>query len=706
MELQKKSAEILNNVLSAERDRLVLWTPVLLACGIGLYFILLFEPPWWAAVAAFVATAGLAWAGRGRYGLKIALIALALVAAGFMTASLRTQMVAAPALYSTLYYRTVQGTIDDIQAKEEGGKLILSDILIERISSRSMPLRASISLKEYPKDLKVGDRVEVKAILFPPPTPSMPDAYDFARQYYFDQIGAVGFAPKQPMLLEQGAPKHFDMLLTALRLSLNGRIVSAMSPEGGPVAAALMVGEMSAVSTEVRDAMRDSGIYHVLSISGLHMSLAAGLLFFSVRLLLSLYPAWALRLPVKKIAAVLGLLGSFIYLLLAGYPVPAVRSFVMVACVMLAICFDRRGISLYSLAWAAILILFFQPEALLGASFQLSFAATLAMLALYERYSHHLHPQGRGLTHLVWIYMLGLMATSLVASIATAPLVIYHFNRFTIWGIAANMLLMPLVSFWIMPLAILAFLLMPFGAEAFALEWLDMGIGWMLSGARWFASLPYAAIPVPPLTFGGLLLAVAGGVWLCLMSGRWRLAGIAGVALGMGSIVLHQPYDLLVSDDGKQVALRTEDGSFLFLKGKPDNYDGQVWLRYHGQQDAIKLADLSPAAGHECEQGWCYFNSHGRTIALAMEKEASDHFCYIKADIVISDDYLDKQPCVPFAPLVADRKFLLRNGAMGIRFDAQGVDVTTSGARSEKRPWSAQAHYELYHYRSPAISEE
>ncbi len=706
MELQKKSAEILNTLLSKERDRLVLWTPVLLACGIGLYFILLFEPPAWAGPVIFIAAAALAWAGRRRYGLKIALIALALVAAGFMTAGLRTQMVAAPALYSTLYYRTVQGTIDDIQTKETGAKLILSDILIERVSPRTMPLRASISLKEYPPELKVGDRVEVKAILFPPPTPSMPGAYDFARQYYFDQIGAVGFAPKPPVLLEKGEPRHFETWLTALRLSLGGRITSVMSKDGGPVAAALMVGEMSAVSTEVRDAMRDSGIYHVLSISGLHMSLAAGLLFFTVRLLLSLYPAWALRLPVKKMAAVLGLLGSFIYLLLAGYPVPAVRSFVMVACVMIAICFDRRGISLYSLAWAAILILLFQPEALLGASFQLSFAATLAMLALYERYSHHLHPQGRGLTHLLWIYMLGLMATSLAASIATAPLVIYHFNRFTIWGIAANMLLMPLVSFWIMPLAILAFLLMPFGAEAVALEWLDMGIGWMLAGARWFASLPYAAIPVPPLTFGGLLLAVAGGVWLCLMSGRWRLAGAAGIVAGVASIALHQPYDLLVSDDGKQVALRIENGQFMFLKGKPENYDGQVWLRYHGQQDAIKLADLAPASGQQCDKGWCFFNSHGRTIALAMEKEATDSFCFVKADIIISGDYLDKQPCESSAPLVADRKFLLRNGALGIRFDAQGVDVTTSGASSEKRPWSAQAHYELYHYRSPAISEE
>ncbi len=681
-------------ILIVERDRLILWTPVCLAVGIGLYFSLLKEPPLWAGPLA-LALSACARIGFSKNPLVRALaMALLLAALGFSLIAIRTHVLSAPALYSSMYYRGLEGTIEDIQEKEGGEKLVLGHLAIADISPRTTPLHATLGLKDKQEGLAIGDRIHADAMLMPPPSPSMPGSYDFARDYYYQQIGAVGYTPKPVVVLEHGQPSSWDVWLNDLRLSINDRIIANMSQENGPIASAMMVGEMSAVSTDVRNSMRDAGIYHVLSISGLHMSIAAGLLYFSVRLLLSLFPALALRFPVKKLAALLGLLGSWVYLMLAGYPVPAIRSFMMVACIMLAVLFDRRGISIYSLAWAATLILLLQPESLLGSSFQLSFAATLAILALYERYSSVLHKPGMGALHRVWMYFFGVMMTSLVATLATTPLVIYHFNRFTLWGIIANMLMMPLASVWIMPAAIAAFLAMPLGLEKWPLELLDVGISWMMMGARWIASMPYASVAMTPLTFSGMLLTVFGGLWLALMSGRWRLAGAGAFLLGMCSMALHMPYDMMISGDGKKVAVRMDDGQFALLRGRTTGYDAQVWLRHHGQSEMLAATDLTD--DRQCEGNWCITQWHGKRIAVGKNKFASDSVCSVKADIIISERYVDDKACQPSA-LVIDRKFLYKTGAIALRFTDKGMQLSAAEDVRRDRPWSSEAHYRQMH---------
>ncbi len=663
----------------AERERLPLWLPVVLGFGIGIYYAWPIEPRWWWSVLVMAVSVPAAWK-IPKFGVRLVAVALAVAALGFSVAAWRTQQVAAPALYSVLYHRAVEGRIDDIHLREKGKRLALTDLSIERLSKKTTPARITVALRKDTPGLSIGDRIAVKATLFPPPKPVLPGGYDFARQFYYQRIGAVGFAPHAPAILEKAETRSFEEKLNTLRLQLNDRILAAMSPESGPVVAAMMVGEQSNVSEEVADAMRDAGIYHVLSISGLHMALAAALLYVSFRLLFALYPPAALRLPVKKIAAFLGLLGAFAYLLLAGYPVPAVRSFVMVACVMTAILFDRRGISLYSLAWAAMLILLWQPEALLGISFQLSFAATLGMLAFYERYSHLIYEPGQGLWRRLRIYFIGLMATSLVASLMTTPLVVYEFNRFSIWGIAANMLMMPLASFWIMPAAVLAFLAMPFGLEAWPLTWLDYGIGWMIEGARWFASMPYASVAVPPPTFWGLLLIVFGGLWLCLWRQRWRLLGIPALLIGLAAIGLHRPYDIMVSDDGSKVMWRRPDGEFLFLRGRPDSYDGEIWLRYHGKEEGLPLSKTEQP---RCDRERCLLEIGGKQVAVALKKK-TEGICDGGPDIVITAETLE----CPAVKLVIDRNYLKRNGITGIRFQAGAMEVDTAESHRGKRPWN------------------
>lgn len=691
----KKLSELrvqLAKTIEAEHDRLVLWLPVLFGLGVGVYFSLPAEPNLWTVAGIAASVAALLAICYRKYALRILLIGLLLTAIGALRAEIRTQEVAAPVLHKTLYFRTVEGVIADIQVREKGEKLILQTPNIEGISLEQTPKLVSVSLKNESEGLAVGDKVRLLAMLFPPPSPAMPRAYDFARMFYYEQLGAVGFSPKPPELLEKGKPSNFDQWLNDLRLSITQRILAPMGAENGWIAAAMMVGEQSGVSKEVADAMRESGIYHILSISGLHMSLAAMLVFVATRFLLTLYPPLAVRLPTKKIAAMVGLISSFAYLLLAGYPVPAVRSFIMVACVMLAILVDRVGISIFSLAWAGLITLLWQPESLLGASFQLSFAATIAIVAFYERCSHLLHRNNSGVVQKIWLYFWGIMLTSLVVTIATTPLVIYHFNRFTLWGIIANMLMLPLASVWIMPAAVISLLAMPFGLEHYPLVALDYALSLMMTGARAIAEMPYASVALPPPSFAGILLVVFGGLWLVIWQQRWRYIGAAVAVLGMATIFLHQPYDLLVSNDGKRVALRLPDsGKLLFLRGKESSFDGQMWLRNDGQDEGISSSDMDEKIG-ECELRKCVVSAYGQKIVVAKanKKETAEGVCAGSPDIVISSVYLDRVPECAGVKLLIDKAFLLKNGAAALRFNQKSdapLQIETSRQFRGAWPW-------------------
>ncbi len=674
------------SLLQKEHDRLVLWLPVLFGLGIGIYFLLPDEPQI-SHTAMLCGVAALClFVCRKQYHSRLFFIALLIVALGLLRAEFRTQSVASPVLYGKIFFRPLQGQISDIQIKEKGEKLYLTDVTIEGIEKENTPKYISVSLKEVQDLLAVGDKVQLSATLFPPPTPVMPGAYDFARMFYYEQLGAVGYTPRPPVIMEKVAADNFEQELNRLRLSLTQRILTPMTAENGWIAAAMMVGEMSGVSKDVADSMRQSGIYHVLSISGLHMSLAAMLVFFSIRFLLSLYPPFAMRVPIKKIAAFVALLSSFAYLLLAGYPVPAVRSFIMVACVMLAILFDRTGISIFSLAWAAMLTLLWQPESLLGASFQLSFAATIAILAFYERFGSVLYKSDMGFVHRIWLYFLGIMLTSLVATLATTPLVIYNFNRFTLWGICANMLLLPLVSMWIMPAAVIALLLIPLGLEYYPLVMLDRGISLMMVGSRFIASLPYASISMPSPGFCGIMLCVVGGLWLCIWQQKWRLLGIPFVIIGMATIMLHKPYDLFISSDASKVALRLQEGEFIFLRGKPDSFDGQIWLRSEGQDKALTIDDLDERMG-SCDKHKCTLTAYNKKIVATKGKKEIEASCEGNPDIVISQNYLDKNSYCANVPLVIDSGYLEQNGASALRFMPDNIQIENSIKYRGNRPW-------------------
>lgn len=721
------------DLLSAERPRLPLWIPVCIGLGIALYFVQSMPTPLWPYLVAVCVAALCAWGTRSRELLFLLSMAALTLLLGAAAASFRLQQVEAPVLQEPVYFKMVEGTIEDIQPQEKKVRLILRDPVVETLEPAHTPARLSISLKApapvggglgrghtcaKDKDcaanaphlasplmgeVRIGQRVRLPAMLFPPPSPAMPGAYDFARMFYFQKLGAVGFSPRQPSPSPVGGGPGWGQTcsasrecpppnlppngggMTALRLSISNHLVAIMGEESGAIASALMVGEQSRVSEEVADSMRASGIYHILSISGLHMTLATGIIFFTTRLLLTAIPYTALRWPTKKLAAIAGLLGGFAYLMLAGAPVPAVRSYIMVACVLGAVLVDRKGISMYSLSWAATLILLFMPESLFTASFQLTFAATMAIVSLYERWGHVLFHANAPLVKRCFLYFFGLILTSLAASLYTSPLAITHFNRMAIYGILANMLIVPLSSFWIMPLAMLALLAMPFGWDAPFLHLLKLGFEWMMAMSRFVAHFPYANIALPSPTHLGFVLVIIGGLWLALWASRLRYAGLALLVAGLATIAQFRPYDMIISDDAKRVAYRSESGRWAMLRGDVDSFEAEIWLRMQGAETMLSRKQaLKTMPELACDKTTCHVERGATSAVVSIRKDAKADLCKSGADIVVSPGRLD---CDDISHVI-DRSFVEKHGAVALRFGQGMVEVDTTHQNRGQWPWT------------------
>ncbi|MDD9878294.1 MAG: ComEC/Rec2 family competence protein, partial [Magnetovibrio sp.] len=469
------------------------------------------------------------------------------------------------------------------------------------------------------------------------------------------------------------------------------RIIAALPPPQDGVAAALMTGERSAVPASILDSMRDSGLAHLLAISGLHIGLVAGILFAAVRAGLVMVPGVALRYPVKKCAAVAAIAGAFIYALIAGATLPTQRAFLMIALALLGVILDRRGLSLRSVAWAALVILALQPESLLGASFQMSFAAVVALVAAYEYLTQRRRRLGREAGPRRWHqtlgrYLIGIAITSLVAGAATAPFAVYHFNRFADYGLVANMLAVPLTGFWVMPWAIIGFVLMPFGAEAVGLVPMGWGIAAVVAVAETVAGWPGAVTLLPAMPIWGLAAIALGGLWLCIWRYRWRVWGAAGVAAGLATIFTMQPPDILVDGGGRVLAVRGADGGLIASTVRRARFQQEIWARLGGDEDQPRLLPTAGRAGEgaiSCDAEGCLYRRNGRIAALIRQESAATEDCWT-ADVVIALVPLRRR--CPAAHVI-DRFDLWRSGSHAVWMTGVKVRVETVDGYRGRRPW-------------------
>lgn len=555
----QRTAEGIEAVWLAQRGALFPWVPVLLSVGVGGYFALSQEPP--VAVLAVCGGLGAAllmlalWRGREWSGpLGVAGASLLI---GFAIAGVRAHWVAGPVL-GWRYYGQVEGRIVGIdRSASDALRLTLDRVVLSRVDPVRVPHRVRISLHDTGGVAPMaGLRVMTTAHLAPPSGPVEPGGFDFRRHVWFQGVGAVGYARVPLLAVEgpEGGPRVF-----AARMALADHVRARMPGQAGDFAAAIMTGDRSGLSQETLAAMRISNLAHLLAISGLHMGLVAGFVFAATRLALAAIPRLALRWPVKKLAAAVAVLAGAGYLALSGGNVATERAFVMVSVMLVAVMLERRALSLRAVAVAAVFLLCLRPEALLGPGFQMSFAATVALVAVFGWLRDARVPLGPR-----WLRpVLAVVISSAVAGVATAPVAAAHFNQMSQYGLLANLLSVPLMGVLVMPAAVVAALLMPLGLDWVPLWVMEQGLRWILYVSNWVAGLDGARIAVVAPGPWVLPLMAFGALTVVLWQGRGRILGLLPVLVAVWLWSGQERPRLLVSDTGTLVGVMTAEGRAL-----------------------------------------------------------------------------------------------------------------------------------------------
>lgn len=609
------------------------WLPVFAAAGVALYATLPREPSLLVLVGMAVALVALLHTRTSYVGIAATAVALCVVG-GMAGMKLRVETVGA-APVSRGGVATIDAVVHTAEARAEGRQRLVLDLLDADVDWLAADARVRISAAARGDLPAPGDRVTLLARLDRVPGASVPGGYDAAFRAFFEGIAASGFALGDVTILERSARRTLTARIARLRKAIGQRVVEAVEGETGAFAKALIVGDRSDLSRETVDALRASGLAHVLAISGLHMTLFAGTAFFAVRLLLAHFEHAALRWPIKKIAALCALLVAGFYLTISGVSTPTQRAFVMAAIGLSAILVDRSAVSMRNLALAAFVVIAIAPESVLAPGFQMSFLVVMALVAVYEaiararRDRNDLADEEASLLWRTVAVPLGAIAlTTTVAGLVTSPIAAHHFQVLTPYSLLANLAAMPLVSLWIMPLALVSLLAMPFGIEVVPLTLMAGGLSIVLEVARMVASMDGAVIHVMKPPLASTLLIVAGIMWLSLWRRAWRLYGAALCIVGLGVAAWPQPRpDVFVAAEANQMGLRS--GGVLTVSGtRPGSFVAEQWARAGG------LDPANVAAAETCDRYGCILRNDVAALAHIRHPAAAEEDCR-RADIAI-----------------------------------------------------------------------
>jgi competence protein ComEC len=656
-------------------QRWPLWIPVFFGIGIACYFRLSFEPPlWWsyAGIGFFVFVLFIS----GLQVWRLTLLALSFVILGFSISILRTHFLRTAMLHYTLPTLLLEGRISQVELRptQKGTlyqRLILTDLQAETLEK--LPQKIRLSLKGKRDRLWPGQRIRLLAKLSPIGDPLIPGGFDFRRQAYFNGIGATGFALSLPEVLSSSSS-----LLTSLekqRERVTDFFIHTMDPPLGAIAAALITGDKSAIPETIREDFVNSGLAHILAISGLHLSIIAGVIFLLIRRGISLIPWLSLRYNSKKIAALGTIFMSLIYLMLSGFGIPAQRSFMMISLVMGGILIDRSALSMRTVAFAAFIMLLILPESLLGPSFQLSFAAVIALIAGYEVWKNPVARWmvGGGRIRSFLVYSGGLIFTSLLATLATLPFTIYLFHRFSVHAIEANLVAVPLTSLVIMPSALLTCLLTPLGLGTGPLWVFEKSLRLLIKIAAIVGSWPGANIGISQPPLFSFILVVLGGLWLCLWQQPWRRWGLFVIGVGVVGVRWQGPPHLLIDGQGKLVGLY--DGKTLSVSStRRGKFTAETW------QHSLAAQEIK---GLNCTDGVCKTVFHNMPIIISHTQDQQP--CEEGAVLIRLEP--SKTPCLA-AYLTLDWYDLRREGGHTVWLNPKAPYIEKVNVVQGHRPWT------------------
>jgi competence protein ComEC len=673
-------------LLQAAQGMLFPFVPLFLGLGIGAWFGWNGEP----GPGLYLAAAGLLLAGLGlrRAGPELLhppAVALACVAAGFLAAGLRAHAVQAPVL-EFRYYGPIQGRVVEIdRSQTDALRLTLDQVVLDRVAPDRTPERVRISLRGQQGfvDPEPGQVVMLTGHLAAPEGPTEPGAFDFSRMAFFDRLGAVGYT-QSPLLLwappEPGAER-----INRLRRHLSGAVMAAIPGDSGAFAAGVLTGDRSGLSLPAVVALRDSSLAHLLAISGMNMAFLAGFVFALLRYGLALAPPLALRVNAKKIAAVAVLGVCFFYLLLSGANVATERAFIMISVMLLAVLLDRRALTLRSVSLAAVVILLWQPESMLEPGFQMSFAATVALIAGFGALESRIFSENMPRWAMA---VFTLVLSSVIAGFATAPYAAAHFNRFADYGLLANLMTVPVMGAVVMPAGALAALAAPFGLAALPLWVMEQGCDWILWVAHWIAGLEGAVTAIPAPGPWVLPVLTAGAIFLVAWPGRLRWAGALPVLAALALWAGEGRPRLLLSADGSLAGLMGPDGRSLSAP-RGQGFAARNWLENDGDLAVQEAAAARPGfAGPPGARSFRLGPDGPSGVVLKGRQAAAGAAAACAAGgLVVVAAWLEE--AVAGDCLLIDRAFLARSGPLAVH-PAAGGGLLLEPARRVARLWSPQ----------------
>jgi competence protein ComEC len=655
------------------------WLAIAFAGGIALWFVLDGPVEWvLAASLCLLGAVGAVALWRGdeaRTHLLTACVAVGVLAsAGLGIAWARSELVGAQPLERPLSSVIEGRVLERIEQPAEGRVRL---VLATRVPDRedAIKVRVNVPLEQDREGLAEGALVRLQARLMPPSPPMLPGGYDFARAAWFQGLAATGSVQGELELLEPGTG---GAVLPSLQRRLSEHVRSRLGGSAGSIAAAFASGDRGAIAVADEEAMRDSGLTHLLSVSGLHVSAVVAAGYLLAIKLLALWPALALRVRLPLVAAGVAAVSGIAYTLLTGAEVPTVRSCIGAVLVLIALALGREPLSLRLVAVAAMFVLLVWPEALVGPSFQMSFAAVIAIVALHGAgpVRKFLAPREEGWPAWFARRAAMLLLTGVVIEIALTPIVLFHFHRAGIYGALANVIAIPLVTFVSMPLIALALLLDVVGAGA-PVWWLaGQSLDLLLGIAHFTAGQPGAVKLMPQMSGLAFALFVAGGLWLALWRSRSRFLGLVPVAVATGLLLATPVPDLLISSDGRHVGI-TGGERLLVLRETKSEFTRDNLLELAGVTgEPLALAEWP---GARCSADFCAvaIERSGRSWQILMSRsrqavaERDLAAACERADIVVSDRWLPAS-CRP-RWLKADGRMLAETGGLAIVLDGQKV---------------------------------
>jgi len=708
--------------LELDRGVAFLFAPVFLGAGATVYFSLDREPAFAQLIAGSAVLAVIALLSRSRLGLHLAAMAVLFLVLGILAGKVETWRMPSNVLGAQVSTR-VTGRVISVEPMASGRTRLTLDVIgTEKPKLRYQPERVRLSALAMPAEIRAGSIMSGYARLMPPAGPVRPGGYDFSFESYFDGIGATGFFMGKPKLesLEKvpaSLPTRLSVAVETARETIADRIRASIGGPEGEIAAALIVGVRAGIPDSVNEAMRRTGIYHIISISGLHMALVAGTVMLLLRGAFALFPDFSARRPVKKYAAFAAICSISAYLAISGVVVAAERSFIMLSVMLIAVLFDRAALSMRNLAISAMIVILTAPHEVVGPSFQMSFAATAALIGAYAAWAQRREvmptpaPLARSFTgflaHKSLIAVAGMAATSIIAGLATALFAVWHFQRVSPLSLFANLAVMPVVSF-VMLAAVLSAIAMPFGADGPFLYAMGKGLTVMMVIADWISLRSpvdgVGLVSTQSVLFIAVALAIGAmaTTWLRLLALPFVLAGLTA----MGNV---ETPDVLISEDARLVALPVGDDKLAVSRARPNPFTLDNWRRALNVETTVLPEDVSSdveltvenaldmplGTPFLCTRQLCFArHPSGAVVVTTARIDAARSACGVAALIVI-DDATASDPCNDPTVVVVTKQDLARVGSAAVRFDSSpDKPANISFAIDAKdRPWHVQREF-------------